>query len=263
MRLRQNHEWYSPISKNALLESEFETILKQNSEVFAPACWIVPFRPTVYADGSSARPDFAIVDKDYSRWFVVEVEMGRHSLIGHVLPQVRTLRDAIYSQEHAALLASREPEIDLARLSDLFRGESPTIVVLVDRIEPEWERVLLGADVAMIAIELFRSERLRFILAVDGGLPERASGLVTHATHDPLLPRFLKVHSPAGLNLGHGERLEAMWEGSLTAWSRVNIENDCFLRSHSPVKLRGGVQYSLVTHEEAGFVWVSRVLKEV
>lgn len=262
MKLRFNKEWYHPISPNALLEREFEDILAQNSEIFAENCWVVPFRRTVYAADGSARPDFAIVEQNYARWFVVEVEMERHSLHGHVLPQVRTLRDASYNQDHAQVLASRQPEIDAVRLGDLLRGTSPQILVLVDRFEPDWDRVLTGAGISMMSIEMFRSERLRYVLAVDGGLPHRANDLITHATFDPLLPRFLKVHSPATLEIAKGGSLDAFWEDRLTTWKRLDIENDCFLRASGPIRLVAGVRYSLLQRADGALVWKSRTMKD-
>jgi hypothetical protein len=262
MRLRYCQEWYLPISSNALLEREYEDILEQNSEVFAENCWVIPFRPTVYATGSSAKPDFAIIEKSYARWFVVEVEMGRHSLHGHVLPQVRTLRDATYGREHAEMLVSRQPELDLEKTSDLLRGTSPTILVLADRYSLDWERTLEGAGISLMSLELFRSERLRYVLAVNGGLPQRASDLITHATFNPLLPRFLAIESPAALPIANRDRIEALWEERLTVWVRSDIENECFLRASQPLRLRAGVRYSLVRRADGTLIWKSRALKE-
>jgi hypothetical protein len=39
-----------------------------------------------------SRPDLALIAKDYSHWFIIEVELISHSLNRHVLPQIRAFQ---------------------------------------------------------------------------------------------------------------------------------------------------------------------------
>ena len=94
-RLYHNGEWFDELSPTALAEAEFEDLLIQNAQILRANTVIVPFKKTVYSAEQSARADLAIISTDYRHWIVVEVEMSRHSLYSHVIPQVRTLERRI------------------------------------------------------------------------------------------------------------------------------------------------------------------------
>src|SRR5712691_2053095 len=51
------------------------------------------------------RPDLALVSKDLSHWFVLEVELVSHSLERHVLPQALAFRYGDPQQDCVTLLA--------------------------------------------------------------------------------------------------------------------------------------------------------------
>ena len=61
-----------------------------------------------------------MISTDYRHWVVVEVEMSRHSLYSHVIPQVRTIREASYTQEYAAYIHGKCPTLDEGTLGDMI-----------------------------------------------------------------------------------------------------------------------------------------------
>ena len=132
-RLFHRGEWFVEISPTALAEAEFEALLIQNAELLRPDAVMVPYKKTAYAEDRSARADLAIIANDYREWLVVEVEMERHDLHRHVIPQIATLRNAIYDQEHAIYLAAKNPQLEQQKLSDMLRGEAPHILVVVNK----------------------------------------------------------------------------------------------------------------------------------
>lgn len=260
-KLRFKDDWFYPLSPTTLSETQFEDLLIQNSEIFRASSWMVRFKKTIYAAESSARADLAIIDRDYREWFVVEVEMTRHNLYGHVLPQVRTLRDGSYGQPEADYLWERLPAADPARLADLVRGKSPRIVVIADRASQDWGKVLAGADVEFITLEVYKSELNAYIFSVDGGLPQRAPDLVSYCTIHPMLPRQLIVESPASLGIAANERMSVLWEGQMIEWVRMDSGDSCYLRTRGPVRLTTGIRYALQVVED-GQIELKAVDKE-
>lgn len=248
-RLRYRDQWFHPLSPTSLMENDFENLLIQNGDVFRSASWMVRFKKTIYAAHSNARPDLAIIDHEYREWFVVEVEMNRHSLVGHVLPQVRTLRDGLYGHEEADYLHERLPHLDPVRLSDLVRGTSPRIVVIADRDQQSWRETLSGADIEFLTLEIYRSEINNYIFSVDGGLPHRGSDLVSYCHYNQMLPRQLTVESPASLGIVNGESLNVLWDGRVAELIRMDAGSSCYLRMRGPIRVQPGVKYALLKLE--------------
>lgn len=248
-RLRYNNEWFSQLSLTTLPEAHFEDLLIQNSDMIKQDAWMTRFKRTIFSQDSAARADLAIIDQQYREWFIVEVEMRRHDLYGHVLPQVRTLRDGYYGPDEAAYLVRNLPILDHDRTNELIRGTSPKVVVIADRADAGWAGVLGGADIQFITIEIFKSELNRYIFSLDGGLPHRATDLVSYCFYNSMLPRQLQIQSPGALGVVHGQSLVVTYEGQAVEWSRIDTKDNCYLRTRGPIRLRAGARYALLRSE--------------
>ncbi len=255
-KLRYKGQWFLQIAPDALPEQAFESLLIQHSDAFVPDAWMIPFKKTIYSRDGSAQADLAIVSHDYRQWFVVEVEMSRHSLFGHVLPQVRTLRDGDYGEDHADYLIERQAELDPARTKDLLRS-SPKVLVIADRPDPDWRRTLAGADISLFAIEIYKSELNEYIFSLDGAVPSRPADLVTYCSFSRMLPRQLTVETPSALQIANGEHVQILWEGRITEWIRMDIKDRCYLRTRGPFLLKPGVRYALMRNSDGAFFWKS------
>lgn len=253
-RLRYNNDWFHQLSLTALPEAHFEDLLIQNSDMIRQDAWMVRFKRKIFAQGSAARADLAIIDREYREWFVVEVEMRRHPLYEHVLPQVRTLRDGYYGPSEAEYLVRNLPVLDPDRTNNLVRGLSPKVVVIADRADAGWAGVLNGADIQFISIEIFKSDFNRYIFSLDGGLPQRAADLVSYCTYSSMLPRQLQIESPAALQVSHGEALVTIFDGQAIEWFRIDTKDCCYLRTRGPIRLRAGARYALLRGDDGSTV---------
>lgn len=245
-RMFHREEWYDLIAPTSMLETEFEQLLIQYRPVLHPNAWLVPFKKTVLSIGSSARADLALIAPNYRDWTVIEVEMNRHSLHHHVLPQVRTLRDGRYGAEHADYLADRHPSLDRVKLYEMMRGQSPSILVIVDRSDPEWTRELSREGAHIMVFETYRSEKLNYIFSVDGELRSPTDNILTELALDPILPNMVVVSSPVLLGFAQGERRSIIHEGRVTEWERIDIQTSCYITSTGLMPLRRGTRYALV-----------------
>src|SRR5262245_59330266 len=104
---------------DAPTEAEFEyRVVKALACLYQKYSCIV-FGGTFYFEQRRYRPDLALVAKDFSHWFVIEVELVTHSLEGHVLPQVRAFRYGEPLGDCISVL-SREPGIGASQAETLL-----------------------------------------------------------------------------------------------------------------------------------------------
>src|SRR5438132_500456 len=137
-RILLDGEWFEQISVSALYETEYEEVFSSNVELIYPYYYLAPFKLTVSHENESAKADFALIHKQCRDWWVVEVELGSHSLEGHVLPQVRTLSRAVYGQREADYLCGKVPLLDKRLVTAMMKGQQPRVLVMVNTPKPEW-----------------------------------------------------------------------------------------------------------------------------
>lgn len=238
--------WFKRVSPHGTNESEFENLLVCNPALIHPKAWLVPFKKTVYSQEASARADLALIDKDYQEWFVVEVETSHHSLLGHVLPQARALRDAIYGEEIADYLLKGNDFLDGRKLSTLVRTTSPRVVVIADASREDWRLTLAGADITLITIETFRSDMDRHLFVVHGSVPRFVPNVLARCFYNSMLPRTLELDSAANVPCSNGEQLDVLVNGSYVVFVRLDTASKSFLRSTGPIDLRQGKRYVLI-----------------
>ncbi len=244
-RLFHRDEWFDQLSPKAFSEAEFETLLRQHADIIRADSIIVPFKKTVYAGPNSARADLAIIPRDYRTWVVVEVEMSHHGLYSHVLPQVRTLRDALYGQDLASYLLSKSPTLDAAKIGDMLRGDPPDVLVLVNKFDEEWDKELRRYGAHLMVFEVFRSKNNRHIFSIDGGPPRVAQNFLSELSFS-LLPRCLSVASPAALDFPTGRTVPILIDDQMTYWERFHTATEVYLTPIGSMPISPGSKYALV-----------------
>lgn len=251
-RLYHKGEWFDEISPSALAETEFESLLVQNAEVIRADSIIVPFKKTVYSSESSARADLAIISNDYRHWVVVEVELATHGLYGHVIPQIRTLREAAYTQECVDYIHNKCPTLDHAKLGQMMLGDPPDVLVLVNKPNAEWQKEVRRYGAHMMVFEIFRSIDNRHIFVIDGEPPRLAQSFLSELSFG-LLPRCLTVSSPAALPVAPGETFAVEINEQLTYWERFQTATGVYLSPVGLMPISPGQKYALFRSENGRY----------
>ena len=259
-RLYHKGEWFDEISPTALSEVEFENLLIQNADIIRNDTAIVPFKKTVYSPNGSARADLAMISTDYNRWVVIEVEMSHHDLYSHVLPQVRSLREARYTSGYANYIHEKCPELDIDKLSSMMLGDQPDILVIVNKPNEEWQKELRRYGVHMMVFEIFRSRQNRNIFVIDGEPPKIAQNFLSELSFG-LLPRCLTLSSPANLSVNPGVKIPVLVEGQITYWERFNTATDAYLTPIGNLPIYPGKKYALI-REESGEYAIRPLIKK-
>jgi hypothetical protein len=152
-RILVDSTWYERLAPNALLELEYQRLLISHAEHLYPEYHVIPYGKLIESDFDAAIADMAFIAKDFSGWWIVEVELASHSLGGHVLPQVDVFLNGRYGLEDAEYLASHAPDLDPDRIKDVVRGEQPEVMVIVNRPLEEWANALHARGASMAIAE--------------------------------------------------------------------------------------------------------------
>lgn len=107
-------------------------------------------------EGIIYRPDLALVARDYSHWFIVEVELTSHSLKEHVLPQVCGFRYGAPDQGCAKALATSLGIQELQGRT-LLELVPYGVAVIINRDNPEWEVALRAHGIQLLVVSSYIS----------------------------------------------------------------------------------------------------------
>ncbi|RAI57549.1 hypothetical protein [Roseicella frigidaeris] len=154
---------------DAPAETEFEaTAARALGRAYAGYRCVV-FGGSFDYEGSIRRPDLALVARDYSHWFVVEVELLSHSLEGHVLPQMRALRFG-EPQDDCALVLARELSLHLSQAQTLLRAVPRSTIVIANGHSRDWQVALRALDVGYLSVSAFKAADGREAFEIWGAL---------------------------------------------------------------------------------------------
>ena len=249
-RIFHRDEWYEELGPGSLFEQEFEEIFRKYVPQIYPGCVAVPFKKTVSSDDASARADLALIQMDYLGWWVVEIERRVHSLNHHVLPQVRTLANAAYGRHEAKYLASKHPELSERRIFDMIRGEQPAVLVVVDRPCDDWKPPLTELGALLAIFQIFRSERGRQLVRLNGDHPFVREGGWSLCVPDRTLANLLRVEKPGLLpEMGLEQKIAVRFQEQLTFWRRIETADAVYLRPTGRLDLEPGRRYRLALRD--------------
>jgi hypothetical protein len=243
-RILLGDDWYEELASTSLYESEFEKLLFQEAARIFPEYYPVPFKTVVLSEEGDAMADFALIHHDYRRWWIVEVEMGHHSLNGHVLPQVRSLAHADYS-EQADYICEKSPLLDAERIRQMIKGEQPRVLVVVNVPVPGWSDRLQPYNAMLAIFQIFRSTQNRYVFRVNGEFPQENNEIVSTCRCWEI-HRFLKIDSSAQLTVKRGEAITLQHETGSIEWERVDIADTVLLHAKRGHPLEKNVLYEIL-----------------
>ena len=232
-------ERFDQLSSKSLYEADYERLLVTNARILFPEYYLIQFKPLIQSDTGAARPDLALVDRSLRLWWVVEVEMAHHPLKGHVLPQVSSLASGRYSLTEAQILHRAIPRLDPTEAIDLVKGTQPGVLVIVNERQPGWEKELSQIGAVLMIVEVFRSDRDIYALRANGAYPNTPEDFVSVCSVDPAIAGLLVVKSPARLGVSKGKDLWIEADGTITQWTRFDIQDKVWLKARGTNPLEG------------------------
>lgn len=251
-RLLIGNDWYEELASTSLYESEFENILFQEASRIFPEYHAVPFKCLVVSEEGDAKADFALVHKDYRSWWVVEAEMGHHSLNGHVVPQVRKLSQANYTDSEAQYLCDHARHLDCFRIQEMIKGQQPRVLVVANVPVPGWREAVQPYSAVVAVFQIFRSQLNRHIFRLNGDFPSENSQIISTCRCWEI-HRFLKVDSPTQLEVKRGETIILQHETGALAFERIDMADAVLLHALRDHPLKKNIVYEIVRRNDGAF----------
>lgn len=142
-------------------ESELENTIQSHIETVFPEYIAIPYKKDIYAPGvaQGRAPDLALIRKDYSDWWIVEVELEGHS-IKHVKAQVECFLNGTYNSfEVAKYIKSKDNDnlLNFDNLQVMINNHQPKVMIIVDDHVADWKDELKKLDVKICVFQVFKS----------------------------------------------------------------------------------------------------------
>jgi hypothetical protein len=118
-------------------------------------------------DGQIFKPDLALVARDCSHWFVIEVELLAHSFDGHVLPQVKAFRYGAPLDDCITQL-SKALKLDRPSTATLVHHVPRNVVVIANGRNRDWELQLRAHNIQFLSAYRFLTSGGDQALELDG-----------------------------------------------------------------------------------------------
>lgn len=253
-RLLIDGQRFEALSSSALYEGQYTRLLLQHADTLFPGLKAIAFSPIVVFDSVGRRADMALIEPDYSRWWVVEVELSHHSLEGHVAPQVAVLARAAYGADAAAWISDRNPDLDPVGLRQMMRGEQPEVLVIVNASRPEWV-TRLRPDAEVMVVEPFRSDFNKMIFRQNGVELTPGSSVLSFCRVHSILRRMLVVESPAAIAELGMEPFMVEYEGSVSSWKQIPTGDQVWLAPERSSPFPVSTHVALVRRVDGGIMF--------
>ena len=240
------NKWYEEISPTGVYETVYEGMVKAHAVDLWPRFHAVHFKANVYAGVDGVKSDFALVERNYTEWWVVEVEMAHHSFRGHILPQTRKLAQADYREEVAEKLCEACKKLDPAKVKAMVKEHQPRVLVVVNKPRPEWINSLAKHRAILAVFEMFQSDDDKMLYRINGEHPVGPAEVISVCKFDELMNRWLLVESPAGLKVSPQSKIMIEFNSHTTEWARYAASGKVWLHTPSgPNPLPENFDYEL------------------
>ena len=223
------NEWYEQVAPQTFSEIEIEHHIVLHAPTIYPEFYVLPFKLTVEAPHGNAKPDLIFIAKDYSDWWICEVELGQHNFNGHIERQVQIFTEAKYDYREAKYICDKYAFLDIEKTLELFQKVPSKVIVIVNEPKKEWIKPLKRYGAILGVFEVFRSIANDDIFRVNGEYPSRYIKQISSCFLHPIISLFLGISSPDDLNLPKHGRITLRYNNCITEWERVDADGIVWL----------------------------------
>lgn len=231
-------EYQEILSKSFYNEEDLERTVMTHLNAVLMDFYTIPFKAKI-EDKINNRikvADLAIIKKDFSEWYIVEVELSGHSL-KHVSDQVESFFNCNYSDYHAKYISEKYPEEDnLDKIESMVNNHQPKLLVVVDKEKDEWKSKLDDFECGICVFQIYLNQ--------EGGPAYRLSGEYPLSFTQNCFARIKKGILATvelignkgeefcnSINLKSGDEVTIIFAGYKTKWQRVDDRTNIYLQA--------------------------------
>lgn len=224
------NEWYDEIDPLSFYEKNFETTFLERIEEVYPDFVGIPFSLKISnPDGENSKPDLAIIRKDYKEWYIVEVEMGRHSWENHVEKQVRVFSTGSYPKKKVSkYIKSKNNSLDLAMLETMVDEVQPKVLVVVNEHKPNWELGVKKYDAFLSVFQIYKGHTGFEIYRIAGYTPFIYRDK-SHCNFVKGLSNIIEIHTPTFVGENNDDDIYITFRGLQTKWKIIRDDEKVYL----------------------------------
>jgi len=236
-----NDIWYHEVApRSYYLEEELERSIIQNLEIIFPDYKAFLFKKTL-VDATNPtqknKPDLAMVKNDYSEWYIIEVELGKHQK-SHVVEQIRTFYNCNYTDEHAVYMQTQRKDLDLTYLKKMVAANPPELMVIVNEPKPDWEIDLKSLKCKACVFQIYHDYDGNTIHRLNGDHPYVKIDFC-HCRYQKTAPYTIEILDNLGMLDSHGitngATFDVEFNGKIFKWNRQDSNSGrIFLQSKNP-----------------------------
>lgn len=215
------NSYFELVDPASYSEAEFEIQVVKALRRVHPNHYCFPFKGSFALNGERRIADLAMVHKDFTHWFVIEVELISHSLERHVLPQVQCFSFGEPEDSCIATFCTNLKGIKAHEAGALLRFVPSAVVVVVNRFDRDWASSLKALNVQLITLEIYKSPDNRFGHNMTGTLQVAQESLGFHQYS--AIDRAFRM--PASTNMPEGLVQFVEPSGVIANW-HVRRSND-------------------------------------
>jgi hypothetical protein len=178
-------------------EDRYESHLSALAPYVFPDYLWCNFKAEIWSDYGKVHADAALISRNYDHWFVVEVELARHSWIDHIKPQLSRLLYGRYERRHRQHLINKNQHLDPARIEnlDIYNPE----IALIIETAPDYVRSWCRQNgILCLQASPYRSVQNQYALTLVGdrphmrqaAMPRIVDAVVRLSTTDEFVPQL-------------------------------------------------------------------------
>lgn len=229
-------KWYSEVNLVSFLyESELEKRIIQHADDVFKEFYVLPFKLTLEnRQGKTSKPDLIFIRKDYSEWWLVEVEKSGHS-IGHVEEQIVVFNTAVinstYITDYVITTAQNHNKtLDSNSVHNLVSTHRQKTMVIVDEPKESWKASLSKYKAKICIFQVYLSSDSTELYRIYGEYPYVFISHC-HCIISRKLPNILTIDNQTLFSqFAHEDEFNVIDNfGRLSRWQKVVLRRNVYL----------------------------------
>lgn len=233
------YKWYQEVApRDYYIENDLERAVMHNLEIFFPGFIAFAFKQRLInvKTGAANAADLGMVKSDYSEWYVIEVELGKHSL-PEVTGQIDTFKNCVYTNVNSDYILNERPGVfDKTQLEVLVTNKSPKLMVIVNEDKSEWVEHLKNLGCMTCVFQIYNDLSGRYLYRLDGEYPFVTVDFCNckYEKEVAFVVKVLKIDFLDGYGIPDGATIQIDYNGVLNRWKRKDSGNKVYLVCESP-----------------------------
>ncbi|HEV8286841.1 MAG TPA: hypothetical protein VGQ09_21175 [Chitinophagaceae bacterium] len=228
--------WYDQLNYVGYYgETEFQRAIQQHTSNIFPDYYCFPFSKSIKSKLGTSKPDLGLISKTLKEWWIIEVELGKHSLENHVLQQIDDFRLGNYPESIFApyfqkkILSLYNVLLEESKIKNLLKKKTPHILVVVDEEKADWVLELKKREANLCLFQIFKNGKGRHAYRLNGNYPFITIEETHCKPHKFYQNNMLELSNPVFIR-NIKNTLSISFDELQTRWEKIVDKNKTYIR---------------------------------